>query len=126
MRLSRVLRASLLSAIASLPFVSLEAAATTAAASPSADHPRVHHRPDGQGAPPRIRHRRLGLRHGSTSRTPRGCEWAQARSFDHRRPDESSEITTAVQGATRRRFGIVSQSPSSFLAAKYPERRGCP
>ncbi len=37
-----------------------------------------------------------------------------------------SEIATAVQEADSRAFGIVSQSPLFFLAAKYPQAAGVP
>lgn len=37
-----------------------------------------------------------------------------------------SEIATAVQEADSRAFGIVSQSPLFFLAAKYPQQMGVP
>ncbi len=37
-----------------------------------------------------------------------------------------SEITTAVQRAVQGAFGIVSQSPLFFLAAKYPQQAGVP
>ena len=37
-----------------------------------------------------------------------------------------SEITTAVQSAVSKAFGIVSQSPLFFLAAKYPQEAGIP
>lgn len=37
-----------------------------------------------------------------------------------------SEITTAVQDADSKGFGIVSQSPLFFLAAKYPNQAGIP
>ncbi len=37
-----------------------------------------------------------------------------------------SEIATAVQEADSKAFGIVSQSPLFFLAAKYPQQAGVP
>ncbi len=37
-----------------------------------------------------------------------------------------SEISTAVQSAVQGAFGIVSQSPLFFLAAKYPQQAGVP
>ena len=37
-----------------------------------------------------------------------------------------SEIATAVQEADSKAFGIVSQSPLFFLAAKYPQEAGVP
>jgi branched-chain amino acid transport system substrate-binding protein len=37
-----------------------------------------------------------------------------------------SEIATAVQEAASKAFGIVSQSPLFFLAAKYPNQQGVP
>ncbi|HUC04556.1 MAG TPA: ABC transporter substrate-binding protein [Acidimicrobiales bacterium] len=37
-----------------------------------------------------------------------------------------SEIATAVQDADAKAFGIVSQSPLFFLAAKYPQEAGVP
>ena len=37
-----------------------------------------------------------------------------------------SEIATAVQEADSKAFGIVSQSPLMFLAAKYPNQQGVP
>ena len=37
-----------------------------------------------------------------------------------------SEIATAVQEADSKAFGIVSQSPLMFLAAKYPNQAGVP
>ncbi len=37
-----------------------------------------------------------------------------------------SAVTTAVQDADSRAFGIVSQSPVFFLAAKYPNQAGVP
>ena len=37
-----------------------------------------------------------------------------------------SEIATAVQEADSKAFGIVSQSPLFFLAAKYPQQQGIP
>ncbi len=37
-----------------------------------------------------------------------------------------SEIATAVQDADSKAFGIVSQSPLFFLAAKYPQEQGIP
>jgi hypothetical protein len=37
-----------------------------------------------------------------------------------------SEISTAVQSAVSKAFGIVSQSPLFFLAAKYPQQAGVP
>jgi len=37
-----------------------------------------------------------------------------------------SEIATAVQSADSKAFGIVSQSPLFFLAAKYPQQQGVP
>ncbi|MGH9018931.1 MAG: ABC transporter substrate-binding protein, partial [Acidimicrobiales bacterium] len=37
-----------------------------------------------------------------------------------------SEIATAVQEADSKAFGIVSQSPLLFLAAKYPQAAGVP
>jgi branched-chain amino acid transport system substrate-binding protein len=37
-----------------------------------------------------------------------------------------SEIATAVQEADSKAFGIVSQSPLFFLAAKYPQEQGVP
>ena len=37
-----------------------------------------------------------------------------------------SEIATAVQEADSKAFGIVSQSPLFFLAAKYPQEQGIP
>ncbi len=37
-----------------------------------------------------------------------------------------SEISTAVQSAASKAFGIVSQSPLFFLAAKYPQQQGVP
>jgi ABC-type branched-subunit amino acid transport system substrate-binding protein len=37
-----------------------------------------------------------------------------------------SEINTAVQSAVSKAFGIVSQSPLFFLAAKYPQQAGIP
>lgn len=37
-----------------------------------------------------------------------------------------SEIATAVQDADSKAFGIVSQSPLFFLAAKYPQQAGIP
>ena len=37
-----------------------------------------------------------------------------------------SEIATAVQDADSKAFGIVSQSPLFFLAAKYPQQQGIP
>ena len=37
-----------------------------------------------------------------------------------------SEIATAVQTADSNAFGIVSQSPLFFLAAKYPQQAGVP
>ncbi len=42
--------------------------------------------------------------------------------------DETSptEIATAVQEADSKAFGIVSQSPLFFLAAKYPQQQGVP
>ena len=37
-----------------------------------------------------------------------------------------SAIATAVQSADSKAFGIVSQSPLFFLAAKYPQQAGVP
>ena len=37
-----------------------------------------------------------------------------------------TEIATAVQEADSKAFGIVSQSPLMFLAAKYPNQQGVP
>ena len=37
-----------------------------------------------------------------------------------------TEIATAVQEADSKAFGIVSQSPLMFLAAKYPNEAGVP
>jgi branched-chain amino acid transport system substrate-binding protein len=37
-----------------------------------------------------------------------------------------TEIATAVQEADSKAFGIVSQSPLFFLAAKYPQQQGVP
>ncbi len=37
-----------------------------------------------------------------------------------------SQISTAVQSAVQSAFGIVSQSPLFFLAAKYPQQAGVP
>ncbi len=39
---------------------------------------------------------------------------------------DPTAISTAVQSATSKAFGIVSQSPLFFLAAKYPQQHGVP
>ncbi len=126
MYLRRAMRASLLSAIASLPFVSLGAAATTAAASQAPITIAYITDLTGEGA-------------AENSASPAGFEAridmqnAEGGVNGHKIvplviDDQTSpaEITTAVQDADSKAFGIVAQSPVFFLAAKYPQEAGMP
>ena len=83
--------------------------------SPGREHPRTARRPPGSMP-------------ASTCRTPRaastGTSWCRWSSTT--RPARRS-IATAVQSAiSKGAFGIVSQSPLFFLAAKYPQQAGVP
>ena len=127
MRLRRAMRASLLAAIAGLPFVSFGVAATTAAASPAPITIAYITDLTGEGA-------------AENSASPAGFEAridmqnAQGGVNGHKLvplviDDQTSpsEITTAVQDAiSKGAFGIVAQSPVFFLAAKYPQEAGMP
>jgi branched-chain amino acid transport system substrate-binding protein len=122
----RAMRASLLSAVASLPFVLWGAVATTAAASPAPITIAYVTDLTGEGA-------------AENSASPAGFEAridmqnAGGGVNGHKLvplviDDQTSpaEITTAVQDADSKAFGIVAQSPVFFLAAKYPQEAGMP
>lgn len=127
MRLRRGMRASLLTAIASLPFVSFGMEATTAAASPAPITIAYITDVTGEGA-------------AENSASPAGFEArldlqnAEGGVNGHKLvplviDDQTSptEITTAVQDAiSKGAFSIVAQSPVFFLAAKYPQEAGMP
>jgi branched-chain amino acid transport system substrate-binding protein len=122
----RAVRVSLLAAIASVPFVVLGAAATTSTASPAPITIAYITDLTGEGA-------------AENSASPAGFEAridlqnAQGGVNGHKLvplviDDQTSpsEITTAVQDADSKAFGIVAQSPVFFLAAKYPQEAGMP
>jgi branched-chain amino acid transport system substrate-binding protein len=124
--LRRALRVSGLVAIASLPFVALGAAVTTATASPAPITIAYVTDLTGEGA-------------AENSASPAGFEAridlqnAEGGVNGHKLvplviDDQTSpsEITTAVQDADSKAFGIVAQSPVFFLAAKYPQEAGMP
>ena len=91
-----------------------------------ADHHCVHHLPHRRG---RIRGRRLT---GRVPRPDRPAERggrgqrAQAGAAGHRRPDQPDGRSRPPcrRPISKGAFGIVSQSPLFFLAAKYPEQAG--
>jgi branched-chain amino acid transport system substrate-binding protein len=121
------MRASLLTAIASLPFVSFGMEATTAGASPAPITIAYITDVTGEGA-------------AENSASPAGFEArldlqnAEGGVNGHKLvplviDDQTSptEITTAVQDAiSKGAFSIVAQSPVFFLAAKYPQEAGMP
>jgi branched-chain amino acid transport system substrate-binding protein len=122
----RAVRISLLVAIASLPFVVSGAAAATATASPAPITLAYITDLTGEGA-------------AENSASPAGFEAridmqnAEGGVNGHKLvpliiDDQTSpsEITTAVQDADSKAFGIVSQSPLFFLAAQYPQKAGIP
>ena len=126
MCLRRAVRVSLLVAIAGLPFVVSGAAATTVTASPAPITIAYITDLTGEGA-------------AENSASPAGFEAridmqnAQGGVNGHKLvplviDDQTSpsEITTAVQDADSKAFGIVAQSPVFFLAAKYPQEAGMP
>ena len=126
MCLRRAVRASLLAAVASLPFVLFGAAAITATASPAPITIAYITDLTGEGA-------------AENSASPAGFEAridlqnAEGGVNGHKLvpliiDDQTSpsEITTAVQDADSKAFGIVAQSPVFFLAAKYPQEAGMP
>ena len=124
MQLRRGMRASFMTALASVPFVSLGMEATTAGASPAPITIAYITDVTGQGA-------------AENSASPAGFEArldlqnAEGGVNGHKLvplviDDQTSptEITTAVQDAiSKGAFGIVAQSPVFFLAAKYPDAR---
>jgi len=122
----RAVRISGMAAIASLPFVVLGAAATTATASPAPITIAYITDLTGEGA-------------AENSASPAGFEAridlqnAEGGVSGHKLvplviDDQTSpsEITTAVQDADSKAFGIVAQSPVFFLAAKYSQEAGMP
>ncbi len=122
----RAVRASLLVASASLPFVVFGAAAITATASPAPITIAYITDLTGEGA-------------AENSASPAGFEAridmqnAEGGVNGHKLvplviDDQTSttEITTAVQDADSKAFAIVAQSPLFFLAAKYPQEAGIP
>lgn len=122
----RAVRVLLTATIASLPFVALTAAATTASASPARITLAYITDLTGEAA-------------AENSASPAGFEAridlqnAEGGVNGHKLvplviDDQTSpsEITTAVQDADSKAFGIVAQSPVFFLAAKYPQEGGMP
>ena len=126
MRGHRGLGTVLLAAVAGLPLTLVGAAATAAAASPTPITIAYITDVTGQGA-------------SENSDSPAGFEAriamqnAQGGVNGHKLvplviDDQTSpgQIATAVQEADSKAFGIVSQSPLFFLAAKYPNQKGVP
>ncbi len=126
MCLRRAARVSLVVTLASLSFVVLTAAAPTATASPGPITIAYITDLTGEGA-------------AENSASPAGFEArldmqnAEGGVNGHKLvplviDDQTSpsEITTAVQDADSKAFGIVAQSPVFFLAAKYPQEAGMP
>jgi branched-chain amino acid transport system substrate-binding protein len=128
MRPLRTARTVLLSAIAGVPFVLVGAAATAASASTSASPITIAYITDLTGpgaaenaATPAAFEARLDLQNAEGG--VNGHKLVPLVIDDQTSP---SEIATAVQDADSKAFGIVSQSPLFFLAAKYPEQQGVP
>ena len=124
--LRRAVRISGMAAIACLPFVVFGAAATTATASPAPITIAYITDLTGEGA-------------AENSASPAGfvaridMQNAEGGVNGHKLvplviDDQTSpsEITTAVQDADSKAFGIVAQSPVFFLAAKYSQEAGMP
>ena len=126
MRVHRTMSTALLAALAILPAVMVGATATTAAASPAPITIAYITDLTGEGAAenansPAGFEARLDLQNAEGG--VNGHKLVPLVIDDQTSP---SEIATAVQEADSKAFGIVSQSPLFFLAAKYPNQAGVP
>ena len=126
MRVHRTMSMATLAAVAVLPAVMVGATATTAAASPAPITIAYITDLTGEGASenatsPAAFEARLDLQNAEGG--VNGHKLVPLVIDDQTSP---SEIATAVQEADSKAFGIVSQSPLFFLAAKYPNQAGVP
>ena len=126
MRVHRTMSTALLAAVAILPAVMVGATATTAAASPAPITIAYVTDLTGEGgsenaSSPAGFEARLDLQNAEGG--VNGHKLVPLVIDDQTSP---SEIATAVQEADSKAFGIVSQSPLFFLAAKYPNQAGVP
>ena len=126
MRPSRPMRTMLACAVAGVPFVLVGAATTTASASPAPITIAYVTDLTGPGgsensSSPAGFEARLDLQNAEGGVD--GHKLVPLVIDDQTNP---SEIATAVQDADSKAFGIVSQSPLFFLAAKYPNQAGVP
>ena len=126
MRVHRTMSTALLAAVAILPAVMVGATATTAAASPAPITIAYITDLTGEGASenatsPAGFEARIDLQNAEGG--VNGHKLVPLVIDDQTSP---SEIATAVQEADSKAFGIVSQSPLFFLAAKYPKQAGVP
>ena len=126
MRVHRTMTMAALAAVAILPAVMVGATATTAAASPAPITIAYITDLTGEGASenansPAGFEARLDMQNAEGGVD--GHKLVPLVIDDQTNP---SEIATAVQEADSKAFGIVSQSPLFFLAAKYPNQAGVP
>ncbi len=126
MRVHRTMSTAVLAAVAILPAVMVGATATTAGASPAPITIAYITDLTGEGASenassPAGFEARLDMQNAEGGVD--GHKLVPLVIDDQTSP---SEIATAVQEADSKAFGIVSQSPLFFLAAKYPNQAGVP
>ncbi len=126
MRVHRTMSTALLAAVATLPAVLVGATATTAAAAPAPITIAYITDLTGEGgsenaSSPAGFDARIDMQNAEGGVD--GHKLVPLVIDDQTSP---SEIATAVQEADSKAFGIVSQSPLFFLAAKYPNQAGIP